>query len=64
MQSSNTRNLIFNVFQLVEYITSVMTLQEWDIIATGTPAGVGPMEIGDEVEIEVEGIGALTNRLS
>lgn len=63
-QSSNTCNLIFDVFQLVEYISSVMTLQKWDIIATGTPAGIGPMERGDEVEIEVEGIGTLTNRLS
>jgi len=62
-QSSNTHNLIFNVFQLVEFISSVMTLQQWDIIATGTPAGVGPMERGDEVEIEVEGIGTLRNSL-
>jgi 2-keto-4-pentenoate hydratase/2-oxohepta-3-ene-1,7-dioic acid hydratase in catechol pathway len=63
-QSSNTNNLIFNVFELIEFISSVMTLEKWDIIATGTPAGIGPMVIGDEVEIVIEGIGALTNRVA
>jgi 2-keto-4-pentenoate hydratase/2-oxohepta-3-ene-1,7-dioic acid hydratase in catechol pathway len=63
-QSSNTNNLIFNVFELIEFISSVMTLEKWDIIATGTPAGIGPMMRGDEVEIVIEGIGALTNRVA
>jgi 2-keto-4-pentenoate hydratase/2-oxohepta-3-ene-1,7-dioic acid hydratase in catechol pathway len=63
-QSSNTNNLIFNIFALIEFISSVMTLEKWDIIATGTPAGVGPMVRGDEVEIAIEGIGALTNRVA
>ena len=63
-QSSNTNNLIFNVFELIEFISSVMTLEKWDIIATGTPAGIGPMEKGDEIEIAIEGIGALTNRVA
>ncbi len=63
-QSSNTINLIFNVYELIEYISSVMTLEEWDIIATGTPSGIGPMERGDEVQIEIESIGILTNRLA
>lgn len=63
-QASNTRNLIFNVHELIEYISSVMTLEAWDIIATGTPSGIGPMERGDEVQIEIEGIGTLTNRLA
>jgi 2-keto-4-pentenoate hydratase/2-oxohepta-3-ene-1,7-dioic acid hydratase in catechol pathway len=63
-QSSNTNNLIFNVFALIEFISSAMTLEKWDIIATGTPAGIGPMVRGDEVEIAIEGIGALTNRVA
>jgi 2-keto-4-pentenoate hydratase/2-oxohepta-3-ene-1,7-dioic acid hydratase in catechol pathway len=63
-QSSNTNNLIFNVFKLIEFISSVMTLEKWDIIATGTPAGIGPMQRGDEIEIAIEGIGALTNRVA
>jgi len=60
-QSSNTANLIFSVFDLVEFISHVMTLDPGDVIATGTPSGVGPMERGDIVEIEIEGIGVLKN---
>jgi 2-keto-4-pentenoate hydratase/2-oxohepta-3-ene-1,7-dioic acid hydratase in catechol pathway len=63
-QASNTNNLIFNVCNLIEFISSVMTLEKWDVIATGTPAGVGPMVRGDVVEIAIEGIGALTNRVA
>ena len=68
MQKSNTRHLIFNVPDLVSYISKVMTLEAGDVIATGTPAGVGftrnPqvfMKPGDVVEIEIEGIGILRN---
>jgi 2-keto-4-pentenoate hydratase/2-oxohepta-3-ene-1,7-dioic acid hydratase in catechol pathway len=71
MQKSNTRNLIFDVPNLVSYISRVMTLEVGDIIATGTPAGVGfvrnpPvfMKPGDVVEIEIEGIGQLRNRVA
>lgn len=60
-QSSNTANLIFSVFDLVEFISHIMTLDPGDIIATGTPSGVGPMDRGDVVEIEIEGIGVLKN---
>ncbi len=63
-QSSNTSNLIFSVFELVEFISSVMTLKPGDVIATGTPSGVGPMLPGDEIAIEIEGIGVLNNRVS
>ncbi|HNQ86221.1 MAG TPA: fumarylacetoacetate hydrolase family protein [Deltaproteobacteria bacterium] len=63
-QSSNTRNLIFNVFELVTFISSIMTLEPFDIIATGTPAGIGPMERGDEISIEIEGIGTLSNSIA
>jgi 2-keto-4-pentenoate hydratase/2-oxohepta-3-ene-1,7-dioic acid hydratase in catechol pathway len=60
-QSSSTANLIFTVFELIEFISSVMTLEKWDVIATGTPSGIGPMNRGDEIQVEIEGIGTLTN---
>jgi len=60
-QSSSTANLIFNVFDLVEFVSHIMTLNPGDVIATGTPAGVGPMKQGDVVEIEIQGIGMLRN---
>jgi len=60
-QKSNTKNMIFNVFELVEFISHIMTLKPGDVIATGTPPGVGPMNRGDVVEAEVEGIGVLKN---
>ncbi len=62
-QNSNTKNMIFNVNELVEFISNIMTLLPGDIISTGTPPGVGPMHIGDTVEIEIEGIGKLKNYL-
>jgi acylpyruvate hydrolase len=71
MQKSNTRNLIFKVPDLVSHISKVMTLEVGDVIATGTPGGVGfvrnPqvfMKPGDIVEIEIEGIGQLRNRVT
>ena len=63
-QSSNTKNLIFGVPRIVEFVTSVMTLLPGDIIATGTPSGVGPMLPGDEIVIEISGIGRLRNVVS
>jgi len=60
-QKSNTKNMIFNVYELVEFISNIMTLKPGDVIATGTPPGVGPMNFGDTVEVEVEGIGVLKN---
>lgn len=62
-QRSNTANLIFDVFTLVEFISSIMTLNAGDVIATGTPAGVGPMRLGDEIEVAIEGLGRLKNRV-
>jgi 2-keto-4-pentenoate hydratase/2-oxohepta-3-ene-1,7-dioic acid hydratase in catechol pathway len=53
--------MVFPVPELIAFITRVMTLETGDVIATGTPAGVGPISPGDEVTIEVEGIGRLTN---
>ena len=60
-QNSNTSNLIFNINKLVSFISKVMTLFPGDIIATGTPSGIGPMLPGDKVEVEISGIGTLTN---
>ncbi len=62
-QKSNTKNLIFNVDYLVKFISGVMTLNEGDIIATGTPYGVGELTAGDTVEIEIGGIGVLSNNV-
>jgi 2-keto-4-pentenoate hydratase/2-oxohepta-3-ene-1,7-dioic acid hydratase in catechol pathway len=60
-QSSSLRNLIFPVPFIVRYISMIMTLEPGDIITTGTPAGVGPMSPGDRVDIQIEGIGTLSN---
>jgi 2-keto-4-pentenoate hydratase/2-oxohepta-3-ene-1,7-dioic acid hydratase in catechol pathway len=58
---SNTRELIFPVPYLVEYVTRFMTLNPGDLITTGTPSGVGPLRPGDRVTITVEGVGTLAN---
>ncbi len=62
-QHSNTGNLVFGVAHLVSFISRIMTLLPGDVIATGTPSGIGPMRPGDIVEIRVEGIGTLRNRV-
>jgi 2-keto-4-pentenoate hydratase/2-oxohepta-3-ene-1,7-dioic acid hydratase in catechol pathway len=68
MQSSNTKNLIFSIVELIQYCSQGMTLEPGDVIATGTPGGVGDsrqppryLREGDVVEIEVEGVGTLRN---
>jgi 2-keto-4-pentenoate hydratase/2-oxohepta-3-ene-1,7-dioic acid hydratase in catechol pathway len=58
-QNSNTKNMIFSVPDLISYLSNIMTLEPMDIIATGTPEGVGPMEAGDIIESGIEGIGIL-----
>lgn len=60
-QDSTTGNLVFDVPHLISFISGVMTLLPGDVIATGTPSGIGPMKPGDEVTVEVEGLGSLTN---
>jgi 2-keto-4-pentenoate hydratase/2-oxohepta-3-ene-1,7-dioic acid hydratase in catechol pathway len=62
-QDGRTSDLIFDVPTLIAHVTSVMTLLPGDVILTGTPEGVGPMEVGDEVEISIQGIGNLTNKV-
>jgi len=60
-QNSNTSFMIFDVPAIFEFVSHVMTLEPGDIIATGTPEGIGPLTPGDIVEVEVEGIGRLKN---
>jgi 2-keto-4-pentenoate hydratase/2-oxohepta-3-ene-1,7-dioic acid hydratase in catechol pathway len=62
-QHSNTKNMIFDVFELVVFVSSVMTLLPGDVICTGTPPGVGSLRVGDEVEVEIQGIGVLKNKV-
>ncbi len=62
-QNSNTENMIFSVEELVEFISHIMTLNQGDIIATGTPPGVGSMNVEDIVEVKIEGIGTLSNKI-
>jgi len=61
MQSSNTKNMIWTIPELVEFVTKNFTMMPGDIVATGTPSGVGRMKHGDVVEIEIENIGILRN---
>lgn len=60
-QMASTRDMVFNVGTLIAYISSVMTLEPGDLIFTGTPAGVGELRNGDEVLVEIEGLGVLKN---
>ena len=68
LQDSTTANMVFGVAEIIAYITQTITLEPGDLIATGTPAGVGAfrdpkvfMQPGDEITIEIEGLGSLTN---
>ena len=62
-QDSRTSLLLHDVAALVSYVTAVMTLLPGDVLLTGTPDGVGPLEQGDDVAVTIEGIGTLTNRV-
>ncbi|MEN6473223.1 MAG: fumarylacetoacetate hydrolase family protein [Syntrophaceae bacterium] len=62
-QSSNTRHLIFRIPEIVAYISGIMTLEPFDVIATGTPSGIGPLNRGDTVCVEIQDIGVLENRV-
>jgi 2-keto-4-pentenoate hydratase/2-oxohepta-3-ene-1,7-dioic acid hydratase in catechol pathway len=62
-QHSNTTRLIFGPLQLVSFISHIMTLLPGDVIATGTPSGIGPMAIGDRIDVVIEGIGTLSNTI-
>ncbi len=60
-QNGHTRQMMFDVADLVSFVSSVFTLLPGDVILTGTPAGVGPIRAGDLVEVEIEGVGLLAN---
>ncbi len=62
-QDGTTSDMHFSVEQIISFVSQVMTLLPGDVISTGTPPGIGPMNRGDSVEVEVEGIGRLKNRL-
>jgi 2-keto-4-pentenoate hydratase/2-oxohepta-3-ene-1,7-dioic acid hydratase in catechol pathway len=64
VQDGSTRDMIFDVPTVVAHVSSVMTLLPGDVILTGTPEGVGPMAVGDEVEVVIERLGTLTNKVA
>jgi 2-keto-4-pentenoate hydratase/2-oxohepta-3-ene-1,7-dioic acid hydratase in catechol pathway len=63
-QAARTSQLSFGPAELIEFVTAVMTLLPGDVLLTGTPAGVSPVQVGDRVEVEVEGIGILENEVA
>ncbi len=63
-QSEPLSSMIFKIPEIIEYVSSVMTLLPGDVILTGTPAGIGPMQAGDSVSVSIEGLGVLTNKIS
>jgi 2-keto-4-pentenoate hydratase/2-oxohepta-3-ene-1,7-dioic acid hydratase in catechol pathway len=63
VQDGTTADMVFDIPTLVAHVSSVMTLLPGDVILTGTPEGVGPMQVGDEIEVSVTGLGALTNKV-
>ena len=62
-QDGRTSQIVHKIPSLIAYITACMTLLPGDVILTGTPAGIGPMQVGDEVAVEIEGIGRLANKV-
>jgi len=64
VQDGSTKDMVFDIPTLVAHVSSVMTLLPGDVILTGTPEGVGPMHVGDEVEVSIAGIGTLTNKVA
>jgi 2-keto-4-pentenoate hydratase/2-oxohepta-3-ene-1,7-dioic acid hydratase in catechol pathway len=60
-QHGSTRDFIFSIPQLLQYITAAITLEPGDLLLTGTPAGVGPLASGDSVEVSLAGLGSLVN---
>jgi len=62
-QMASTRDMVFNVGVIIAYVSSVMTLEPGDLIFTGTPSGVGELKDGDEVAVEIEGLGEIQNKV-
>ncbi len=63
-QRAPSTDMIFSIPRLVAHVSAIMTLEPGDLIATGTPAGVGPLSAGDLVEVEIPGVGILSNRVA
>ena len=63
-QMASTRDMVFSVGTVIAFVSSVMTLEPGDLVFTGTPAGVGPLKAGDVVEVEIEGLGRLSNAVA
>ena len=63
-QMASTRDMVFNIRQLISFVSSVMTLEPGDLLFTGTPSGVGPLSPGDIVAVTIEGLGYLSNPVS
>lgn len=62
VQDSDTSYMIFTIERLISYVSRFMTIDQGDIMITGTPEGIGPLEIGDKVTVTVSGVGSVTNR--
>jgi len=62
-QMASTRDMVFNIGVLIAYISSIMTLEPGDLIFTGTPSGVGELKDGDDVSVEIEGLGQIKNKV-
>ena len=62
-QNSTTKQFIFSIKRLISFISQIMTLLPGDVVSTGTPSGVGPMKRGDQVEVNIQGLGRLKNRI-
>ncbi len=61
VQDGRTSDMVFTIGEIIEFVSAIMTLLPGDVLLTGTPAGVGPMAVGQTVSVTVEGIGTLTN---
>lgn len=61
VQNSNTSRMIFSIYEILEFISSIMTLRKGDVILTGTPSGIGKLKNKDKIEIFIEDIGVLSN---
>ncbi len=64
VQDGSTKDLIFDIPTIIAHVTAAMTLLPGDVILTGTPAGVGPMQVDDEVEVSISRLGTLTNKVA
>ena len=62
-QHARTSDMIFDPYELVSFVSHVMTLLPGDVVLTGTPSGIGPVRSGDTVEVRIEGIGSLINHV-